>query len=1237
MLHLKRWLCIALFAFLSIFSNAQQKQPSTGESQDSFSLFLIGNTGKDIENDANPVLDMLQTQLSTAGPNSSVIFLGDNIYPKGLPPIGSSHRKTAENIILHQIDALKGFSGKSFFIPGNHDWKKGKRNGWEHVKNQEAFIESKMDSMNVFFPDNGCPGPVEIAMTNDLILVLLDTQWLLHPWEKPEADEDCAINSVADILIQIEDILRRNADKKIVVAAHHPLYSYGIHGGVTNFNEHLFPLRSLNKSLYVPLPIIGSIYPLYRKLIGNIQDIKHPKYKAMKEVFLKLFSRHPNLIYVAGHENSIQYIGRDSLHFIVSGAGATSSHVKKKGYAKYADSRTGFAKLNFSKDGKVNLEIWQINSNQLPEKTYETLLFTQPYQPPTLPDFDAIDYGDSTVTTNASNQYVTKKTILSGNNYRDVWNTKIPVKVFDIGKEKGGLKIVQRGGGQQTRSLRLEAKNGKQYVLRSIEKFTTKVVPEALRGTIASDIVQDQISASHPYGAIAIPILAKAANIYHTNPSIVYLPKDPRLGKYRDYFGGGLYLFEERPHGDQSDAPNFGNSNKIYSTSKMLKELYKDNDNKVDQLWTIKSRLFDMLIGDWDRHDDQWRWASFESDNGKIFRPIPRDRDQAFFINDGIFMKFAKQKWALPQFQGFDDQLKYVPGFNYNARYFDRDFINESSLEDWLAMADSLQHRITDEIIEEAVHQWPTEIFKLHGKEVIEKLKSQRNNLPKYAKEQYLFLAKEVSVRGTNKNEQFEITRINDLKTHVKVYKKTKSSTYAKLIYDRIFLTSETDEIILYGLKGQDVFKVTGKVKKGPIIRIISGPDRDEIIDESNVAGLGRKTRVYDDFEDNLVMPSSETRDQSKNDPMVHNYNRKSFTYDKLSPLIYANINRDDGFSLGSGFRLTKYGFRKIPYKSDHLLNASFAFGTNSFNLNYNATFMELLGGWDLLLKSAIFSPDYTANFFGIGNTTAYNKHIDDITNNSDAIDFYRIRYNQFSGESSVRKRIGETASLSIGARAQMFKVESDDNDEDRFYGIPENIDNDDEFFNWKSFAGAFLNFTVDMRDKNHLPSRGINLSIDLQGNKGINKKSSDYAELSGAFSLFLNFRLPAEIIVASRVGVGHTFGDYEFYQAQKLGGLSTIRGYRKTRFHGDTRLYHNFELRTKITTIKNPILPITMGVNLFNDVGRLWVRNESSGTVHHGYGAGLWFAPLNAAVLAFDVGHSREGTGFYVRLGFLF
>ena len=44
-----------------------------------------------------------------------------------------------------------------------------------------------------------------------------------------------------------------------------------------------------------------------------------------------------------------------------------------------------------------------------------------------------------------------------------------------------------------------------------------------------------------------------------------------------------------------------------------------------------------MLIGDWDRHQDQWRWIEFKENGKKVYRPMPRDRDQAFSImSDGF-------------------------------------------------------------------------------------------------------------------------------------------------------------------------------------------------------------------------------------------------------------------------------------------------------------------------------------------------------------------------------------------------------------------------------------------------------------------------------------------------------------------------------------------------------------------------------------------------------------------------
>ena len=1213
-----------------------QRSPSVGESP-VYTVYFVGDAGKNHKDGRNLVFSLLADQLAGEKEESAVVFLGDNIYPKGMPGKGHKHRKEAEAILSRQLETVKSFPGKVFMIPGNHDWKKGKRSGWEYLNNQERFAEALMDSANIFLPDDGCPGPVEISLNDEITLIILDTQWILHPWEKPREDEGCDITSNADIMLQIDDIIRKNKDKKIIFSAHHLLYSYGIHGGVSNLSNHLFPLRTVNKSLYIPLPVIGSVFPLYRKWIGHTQDIKHPTYKAMRQVLTQLFARHPNLIYASGHEHSMQYIFKDSVHYIVSGAGSKSGYVKQKGYARYANSDLGFARLLFYRDGRVNLEMWQIDEQGSGKKTYEKHLFTKAFSPPQAPDFAGIDFSDSLVTTNASDQYDHKKRWLLGKNYREAWKAKITVPVFDIARKKGGLIPVKRGGGQQTRSLRLQARDGRQYVLRSIEKYTEKLVPEPLRGTIAADIVQDEISASHPYAALVIPTLAKAARIYHTNPKIVFIPEDRRLGKYSELFANRLFLFEAHPAGDQSNTPNFGNSKRIYNTAKMLKQLYKSNANQVDQLWTLKSRLFDMVIGDWDRHDDQWRWASFEHGRRKIFRPIPRDRDQAFFVNQGLLMKFAKRKWALPSFQGFNDKYKYVPGFNFNARYFDRDFLNEPSLDDWLKVADTLQKNLTDSVIEQAVMTWPDAVYTLNGEEVTTKLKLQRNNLKDYARLQYLFLARAVNVRGSNKNEFFNIERLNDLETRVRMFRTAKDDTTSRKLYDRTFKTGETKEIRVYGLGGNDLFKIVGRVKKGPVIRVIGGDGKDKITDLSQVQGLSKKNKIYDTRSGNTINFGRESRDFTSNAPEVNAYDRKDFRYDKLSPMVFLNANRDDGLFIGGGFMFTRHGFRKEPFKSQHLMLGSYALATNSFDLRFHNTFQHVLDEWNLHINFDLFSPRYISNFFGLGNETVFNKQAGESFNVSNAIDFYRIQYNLINNEVLLSKRLGEFGTLSFGHHWQLFKVEEDYSGEDRIFLEGSGLNLDENFFNWKSYEGGVLRFGLDMRDDKKLPTRGINLNMNLGAYAGLNENSNNYASAAADFSVYFTFRLPAPVTMAIRTGAGRTFGDYEFYQAQQLGGLQNLRGYRKTRFFGDSRLYNNTELRMRITTIRNPLLPVNFGFNLFNDIGRVWLDGENSDKVHHGYGGGLWFAPVNATVIAFEVAKTEEETGFYLRLGYLF
>lgn len=201
-----------------------------------------------------------------------------------------------------------------------------------------------------------------------------------------------------------------------------------------------------------------------------------------------------------------------------------------------------------------------------------------------------------------------------GNNYREEWVTPIEIPLFDFRNENGKMKIIKQGGNFQTTTLRLEDEAGKEWVLRSVDKNASDRIPENIRTGMAEDIVQDQMSASNPYGALAIPGIADAAGIYHTNPRLVYLDRKNLPDGFSEKWEG-IYLFEERPDGNREDIASFGYSEKIVSTPKMIEKVTEKIDSRVDQKLFLKSRLVDMLISDWDRYEDQWRWASFE-ENG---------------------------------------------------------------------------------------------------------------------------------------------------------------------------------------------------------------------------------------------------------------------------------------------------------------------------------------------------------------------------------------------------------------------------------------------------------------------------------------------------------------------------------------------------------------------------------------------------------------------------------------------
>jgi outer membrane translocation and assembly module TamA len=61
-------------------------------------------------------------------------------------------------------------------------------------------------------------------------------------------------------------------------------------------------------------------------------------------------------------------------------------------------------------------------------------------------------------------------------------------------------------------------------------------------------------------------------------------------------------------------------------------------------------------------------------------------------------------------------------------------------------------------------------------------------------------------------------------------------------------------------------------------------------------------------------------------------------------------------------------------------------------------------------------------------------------------------------------------------------------------------------------------------------------------------------------------------------------------------------------------------------------------GVLGFHDVGRVWMKDDSSKTWHRGYGGGIWVAPFNKIVLTAAITASDEEKRFpMASIGFQF
>lgn len=309
-------------------------------------LFLIGDAGEPDPRIYPRSLDSLRRQAAEAPGRTIIVFMGDNVYPNGVPLDSTLTWPDARRRLQDQISAVPP-GARAIFLPGNHDWNQGGPYGLYAVRLEERMIASLAAGRDIrMLPGNGCPGPAAFEVGR-LRFIGLDTQWWLHEFIVRDEKSTCSTN-VGVVTQNLRELVKSiQPGRVVIVSGHHPLMTGGEHGGYCG--------------------ITGP----FRRLGGNAQDILSGLNRTMRDSLEAAFKVKPPLLYAAGHDHNLQVMkGAPNVQYLaVSGAGsedkaACAVYLRESYYV--SQHRSGFMRVDILKDKGVLLSVFDFSSRGVP-------------------------------------------------------------------------------------------------------------------------------------------------------------------------------------------------------------------------------------------------------------------------------------------------------------------------------------------------------------------------------------------------------------------------------------------------------------------------------------------------------------------------------------------------------------------------------------------------------------------------------------------------------------------------------------------------------------------------------------------------------------------------------------------------------------------------------------------------------------------------------------------------------
>jgi Omp85 superfamily domain len=800
-----------------------------------------------------------------------------------------------------------------------------------------------------------------------------------------------------------------------------------------------------------------------------------------------------------------------------------------------------------------------------------------------------------------------------GRYYRDLWTTPLRVARLDLGRFAGGLEPVRRGGGFQTKSLRFRAPDGQEYAFRSVDKDPSSILPPELRETLVDRIVQDQISSGHPAGALIVAPLLDAVGVLHAEPRLFVMPDDARLGEFRAEFHDMLGTIEVVPNEGTDTLPGFMGASRIIGTDRLLERIEEDLE-AIDARAFLSARLVDAYLGDWDRHRDQWRWARFGETRDSLWRPIPRDRDQAFVRMDGFLLRIARQYF--PQLVNFGESYPAPLGLTWNGRELDRRLLVGLEWPAWDSVANRLVSLLDDGAIDRAIAALPPEYSRIDGRRLGRALRARRDALPVFARRFYEMLATDVDVHTTDAPEQAEIIRIEGGNVDVRVTAKTATGDID--VFRRTFHRGETDDLRLFLHGGADSVRVTGNGDGGITIRVIGGGGDDVFTDASRAGG----SRFYDDAGDNVFERGNGVRIDEREyeypgPPHSPSQPPRDWGRQYRYPLWVLGAP-DVGLMAGIGVDRFDYGFRTWPFASHVRARAAFATAAQTFRVEAGARYNRENSATHFTVEARASGLEIL-RFYGFGNETP-------LTADDEAS---KVSQKQFELRANWVHPLGEPGELSIGPVIRYATTEEEADrliDQLNPYGA-----------GGFGQAGVTAGLGLDSRDIAAAPTRGATLSLAGRFFPAIWDVTDSFGSVQADATTYLSAPLPLRPTLALRAGGTKIWGPYPFADAAYIGDAETVRLGYKQRFAGDAEVHANAELRLHLVRTVL-VLPADFGVFGLWDTGRVWYGDEDSRRWHRAAGAGISIAVLQpASTLTFALSRAAEKTGIYIRAGFAY